>query len=108
MYVRQNLACCRRRRCVNPGRCEAADALSAIDGVELINDSFFNEFTLRLPRDASDVVEELAAKGVIAGVPGGRLWPEDEDKANLLVVAATETVTQEHIKAYADALKEVL
>ena len=29
--------------------CEAAERLSAIPGVELVNDSFFNEFTLKLP-----------------------------------------------------------
>ncbi|WP_306250474.1 aminomethyl-transferring glycine dehydrogenase subunit GcvPA [Parvularcula sp. IMCC14364] len=88
--------------------CAAADTLSAIPGVELVNTSFFNEFTLRLPRNAEDVVEELAAKNILAGVPGGRLWPEEEDKSDLLIVAATEYVTPAYIEAFATALKEVL
>ncbi|MCI5046853.1 MAG: aminomethyl-transferring glycine dehydrogenase subunit GcvPA [Aquisalinus sp.] len=88
--------------------CDAADALSGIDGVELVNTSFFNEFTMRLPRNAEEVVEDLAKCNIIAGVPGGRLWPDDEEMANLLIVAATECVTPQHIEAFATALKEVL
>ena len=38
--------------------------------------SFFNEFTLRLPRPAAPVVEALAEHGVLAGVPVSRLYPE--------------------------------
>ena len=59
--------------------CKTADALSAIDGVELANKAYFNEFTLRLPKSANEVVEKLANAGVLAGVPGGRLWPDDPD-----------------------------
>ncbi|NHK26686.1 aminomethyl-transferring glycine dehydrogenase subunit GcvPA [Parvularcula flava] len=88
--------------------CATADALSAIDGVELVNDAFFNEFTLRLPKDAAEVVEALAAKDILAGVPGSRLWPEDESKHNLLIVAATELTQDKDIEAFANALKEVL
>lgn len=88
--------------------CKTADALGALDGVTVLNDAFFNEFTVRLPRDAAQVVEALAAKGIIAGVPGGRLWPDQPDMANLLIVAATEVTTDEDIAALAGALKEVL
>jgi glycine dehydrogenase subunit 1 len=88
--------------------CKTAKVLSAIDGVELLTESFFNEFTLRLPKDAYEVVEALAEKGVIGGVPGSRLWPEEEGKHDLLVVAATEVTTEAHLKVYADVLKEVL
>src|SRR5829696_4694330 len=40
--------------------CELAERLSAVPGVKLLNDSFFNEFTLRLPKRAAPVVEALA------------------------------------------------
>ena len=40
--------------------CEAADRLSAIPGVRLVNDSFFNEFTIELPVEARPAVRELA------------------------------------------------
>jgi glycine dehydrogenase subunit 1 len=88
--------------------CKTADALGAIPGVLRVNKSFFNEFTLRLPANAADVVEALAAKGVLGGVPGGRLWPHDPSVHDLLVVAATETTTDEDIAAYARTLEEVL
>jgi glycine dehydrogenase subunit 1 len=88
--------------------CKTADALAAVPGVEILNESFFNEFTIRLPKNASEVVESLTKKGIIAGVPGGRLWPGRDDLANLLVVAATEVTTDEDIAALADGLREVL
>ena len=88
--------------------CRTADALAALPGVELLNDSFFNEFTIRLPKPAADVVEALAAKGIVAGLPVSRLEPDKPDLANLLVVAATETVTDDDVAAFAGALKEAL
>jgi len=83
---------------------ELADKLNAIPGVALITPSFFNEFTLKLPRSAAGVVEVLAAKGILAGVPASRLGYADD----LLIVAATETNTDEDIAAFATALEEVL
>ncbi|MDA7947288.1 MAG: aminomethyl-transferring glycine dehydrogenase subunit GcvPA [Hyphomicrobiaceae bacterium] len=85
-----------------------ADALSAIDGVELITDSFFNEFTIRVPGKGVDVIESLAQKGVLGGVPASRLAPEQEGIDDLVIVAATEVNTDEDRDAYVGALKEVL
>ncbi len=86
----------------------AAEALSSIDRVELINDTFFNEFTLRLPRPASDVVEELAACNVLGGVPVSRLIPNNPDFENLLLVAVTETCSESDLAAFVAALKEII
>ncbi|MEQ8178120.1 MAG: aminomethyl-transferring glycine dehydrogenase subunit GcvPA [Amphiplicatus sp.] len=88
--------------------CKTADALARIPGVKLATKTFFNEFTLRLPSNAADIVEALAAKGVLGGVPGSRLWPHDKAAENLLIVAATECVSDADIEAFAKALKEVL
>src|SRR6185312_7239484 len=85
-----------------------ADKLSVVKGVELITPSFFNEFTLRLPGNADAVVESLAKKGILAGVPASRLMPHDPKVRDLLIVAATETVTDEDCDAFASALAEVL
>lgn len=85
-----------------------ADALSAVKGVEIVTPTFFNEFTIRLPGDGAEVVEKLAGKGVLGGVPVSRLEPEHDDLANLLIVAATETNSDADLEAYAAALKEVL
>jgi glycine dehydrogenase subunit 1 len=88
--------------------CKTADALGAVPGVKLLTRSFFNEFTLKLPTDAATVVESLAAKGVLGGVPGSRLWPHDPQTHDLLIVAATECVSDADIAAFAKALREVL
>ena len=47
-------------------------------------------------------------KGVLAGVSLGRLYPENAGLANGLVVAVTETVTEEDIAAFVMALTEEL
>jgi glycine dehydrogenase subunit 1 len=85
-----------------------ADRLDEIAGVEVLNGAFFNEFTARLSRPASDVVDELAEKGVLAGVPVTRLYPGRDDLADLLLVTATEMTTDPDIDALATGLGEVL
>ncbi|MDX1580154.1 MAG: glycine dehydrogenase, partial [Alphaproteobacteria bacterium] len=87
---------------------KTAEALAAVPGVELLNDSFFNEFTVKLSKPAAEVTHSLAEKDILAGVPVSRLMPEDPAMANLLVVAATELTTDADISALADGLKEVL
>ena len=87
--------------------CEAADRLSAIPGVRLVNDSFFNEFTVELPVEARPVVRHLADNGILGGVSLGRLYPTAEGLQNGLVVAVTETVTDQDIAALDAGLKEL-
>ncbi len=85
-----------------------ADRLDAIEGVEVINDSFFNEFTVSLPIDAAEAVERLAVQGILAGVPLSRLYPGDAALENHLLIAVTETVTEEDMDCLVTALKEVV
>jgi len=85
-----------------------AESLSKVPGVSVLNDSFFNEFTIRVPGDAATVIDRLAAKGVLGGVPVSRLEPDKPELADLIVVAATEVNTDEDRAAYASALKGVL
>jgi glycine dehydrogenase subunit 1 len=86
----------------------AAGRLAAIPGVALVNRSFFNEFTVRLPRPAAAVVETLADRGILAGIPVSRFYPGRADLADLLLVAATETVTPDDIDRLDAGLREVL
>jgi glycine dehydrogenase subunit 1 len=84
-----------------------ADALAGVSGVEVLNETFFNEFTVRLPKPAAEVVEALAERGVLAGVPVSRLLP-GADLDDLLLVASTEVNTDDDRAAFVVAVKEVL
>ena len=90
------------------GAVSAAERLARVPGVELVNDTFFNEFTLKLPQEARPVVRTLADRGILAGVSLGRLYPDQDALANGLVVAVTETTTAEDVEALAAALEEIL
>ena len=88
--------------------CAAADRLVQISGVRIVNDSFFNEFTLELPRPARQVVRALAERKILGGVSLGRLFPGVTALENGLVVAVTEVVSAEASEAFATALAEEL
>ncbi len=88
--------------------CQLADQLSAITGVELITPHFFNEFTVRLPKHAADVVNQLAQQNILAGVPAARLFPQDADVKNLLIIAVTETSTEEDMHDFVSSLTGAL
>jgi glycine dehydrogenase subunit 1 len=82
-------------------------ALSEVKGVEILTPRFFNEFAVKLGKPAAEVVEALAAKGVLGGVPYSRLDPA-AGLDDVLLVAATETVTEGDIAAFKAALTEVM
>ena len=86
----------------------AAERLSRVPGVSLVNQSFFNEFTLRLPKEARPAVRAMAEHGVLGGVSLGRLYPGEAGLANGLVVAVTETSDEGDVEALAKALEGVL
>ena len=78
------------------------------DGVELLNENFFNEFTIRVRGKAAAIVEALAEKGVLGGVPAARLAPDQAGLDDLIIVAATEVNSAGDRAAYVKALREVL
>ncbi|GLQ52908.1 aminomethyl-transferring glycine dehydrogenase subunit GcvPA [Devosia nitrariae] len=88
--------------------CALADALETVAGVVLLNRTFFNEMTIRLNKPGAEVVEALAANGILAGVPVSRLVPDDPAVEDLVVLAATELTTDDDIAALVSGLKEVL
>jgi glycine dehydrogenase subunit 1 len=87
---------------------EAAETLAKVPGVELVNGPFFNEFTLQLAKPARPVVQDMARAGVLGGVSLGRLYPGAEGLSRGLLVAVTETTTQDDVAALAGALQEAL
>jgi glycine dehydrogenase subunit 1 len=86
--------------------CATADALARVPDVTVLNDTFFNEFTIRVPDDAAAVVERLAERDVLGGVPVSRLDPAAP--GDLIVVAATELTTDDDIADLAANLGDVL
>ena len=88
--------------------CKAADRLAKVPGVAVLNGAFFNEFTITTPVESRQLVRGLADRGVLAGVSLGRLYPDGEGRENGLVLAVTETVSDEDIETLASALEECL
>ena len=87
---------------------ETARRLSKIKGVSVLNETFFNEFSIRLPCSAAGVVDHLAKKNVLGGVPCSRLLPERNDLQDVLIVAATEMTRDEDIDALVLGIEEAL
>ena len=79
--------------------------MQKIEGVSVINKNFFNEFTLRLPKSAENIVESLINQNILAGVPLSRFYPDRVDLNNYLVVAVTEMVDDQQIDDFCSALK---
>jgi glycine dehydrogenase subunit 1 len=88
--------------------CDLAERLGGVKGVHVLTDAYFNEFTMRVPGHGADVIERLAARGVLGGVPVARLLPGDKSVEDLILVASTEINTDADRAAYAKALAEVL
>ncbi len=85
-----------------------ADALAQVPGVEVVTPHFFNEFTIGTPEPGAEVIEALADRGVIGGVPATRLFPARRHLTISIIAAATEVTTPDDIAALAAALREVL
>jgi glycine dehydrogenase subunit 1 len=85
-----------------------AKALGKVKGVSVLNDTFFNEFTIRVPGSAAEAIERMAKKGVLGGVPVSRLELDRPELGDLIVVASTEVNTDADRAAYVKALKRAL
>jgi glycine dehydrogenase subunit 1 len=82
-----------------------AEMLGDVAGVSVLNDTFFNEFTLRVPGSAEAIIDKMAAHGVLGGVPAARLMPGDPALHDLIIVANTETNTEDDRAAFVTALQ---
>jgi len=86
--------------------CLAADRLAKVPGVEVLNKAFFNEFTLMLGgKPAREIIRDLAERGVLGGVSLGRLYAGVEALDHALLVAVTETTTEDDIEVLARELE---
>jgi glycine cleavage system P protein (glycine dehydrogenase) subunit 1 len=81
-----------------------ADRLAAVKGVKVLNETFFNEFTIKIAGDAAEVVHRMAEQGVLGGVPVSRLLP-DKGLDDLILAASTEVNTDADREACAKTLQ---
>jgi glycine dehydrogenase subunit 1 len=87
---------------------QTADRLAQVPGVKVLNNSFFNEFAVDLGKPAAPIVEKLAARNVLAGIPASRLDPAQKSLENILLIACTETVMPHDIEKLATELAQEL
>ena len=78
--------------------CDLADRLAKVKGVKVLNQNFFNEFTIELSEDAAEGNKKLLAKNVIGGFAQG----------NKMIVAVSELTTAQDIETLANELEKIL
>lgn len=78
--------------------CDLANALSKVNGVKVLNENFFNEFTIELSKDAGEVNKKLLAKNIIGGFASGKK----------MVVAVSELTSESDIEFFASELEKIL
>ena len=79
--------------------CEAFEILSKVKGVKVLNDNFFNEFTIEFDKkNAQEVNKKLLEKNIIGG------FCVD----NKMILAFSELTSEEDIKNLAKNLGEIL
>ena len=90
------------------------DRLVEAPGVTPVSSQpFLREFALRLPRRASDVLDDLVGEGILGGLSVEALAGPDDpsldgDASRAVLVAVTERRTRVELDRYADVLTKVL
>ena len=67
-----------------------------------------SEFTIELPIKGEVFVDRMSEKGVLAGIPVSRLINNNKELDNFIVVASTETNTEDDMNSYIEAANEAL
>jgi glycine dehydrogenase subunit 1 len=90
------------------------DEALKIEGVTAVSSQpFFREFALRLPKNASEVLRQMAGDGVLGGLALSAL-AGDGDRSiegsleNVVLVTVTERRTREQIDRYVDVLRRAV
>jgi glycine dehydrogenase subunit 1 len=85
----------------------AAELLGKIPGCSVPTSPFFREFVLTLPKgaNAEKISEKLFKKGIVAGLPLSRYYPDRPDE---LLIAVTERNSKAEIERFAQVLHDAL
>jgi len=76
-----------------------------ISGIDVLNTPTFNEFTIRLPMDANEIVKKMIKKGFVPGLPLGKFF---KDMKNYLLITVTEKRKKEEILKFAEELNNAI
>ncbi len=83
-----------------------ADKLAEIDGVSLMYEApFFREFAVKLPVEASKVVEALSREGIIPGIDLGRFYSPMRD---VLLVASSDLYGKNDMDELVEMIREII
>ncbi len=86
---------------------ELEEALAAAGAPRLHSAPYLNEFAVRVP-DADGVHAAMLERGILAGLPLSRWFPNDDDMRAALLVCATEVTASDATERSASSLREVL
>jgi len=78
--------------------CDFAEMLAKVKNVKILNDSFFNEFTIELSKDAKEVNKKLLEKNIIGGFADGKK----------MIVAVSELTSENDMQNFVFALENIL
>lgn len=78
--------------------CDLADALAKVKGVKVLNNSFFNEFSVEFEKDANEVNKKLLEKNIIGGFADGKK----------MIFAVSELTSQKDIETLVNELGNIL
>lgn len=78
--------------------CDLAESLSKINGIKLLNKTFFNEFTIELSQDANLVNSKLLEKNIIGGLADG----------NKMIIAVSELTSDQNMADLVNNLEKIL
>lgn len=82
------------------------EELQTINGVEVFNSAdTFNEFVIKTPCDATDLLEEMSKRDFYAGINLGNIYSGFE---NHILVSVTEKRTKEQMDSFVKAVAEIL
>jgi glycine dehydrogenase subunit 1 len=97
-----------RLAALNHSAALALEARLAAAGIRVLSPGYVNEFAVHLgdETDAASVVDRLAGRGILGGVPASRFYPQYPELRPVLLLAATETNTEEDMDLLVAALTE--
>jgi len=80
--------------------------LKELKGIDILNKAAtFNEFVVELPKNAKEVIDDMAKEGIFTGIDLSKL---DNKESNRLLVSVTEKRTKEQMDEYVSKIERMI